>query len=313
VEDAKPGDDSAPCDRAAILRARRDDRLSARITGSWKLAGVRAGSGLVWSGSRLLIAQDDVAAVALVDPATLRVETILIEGEGLARDKASKPDFEAAFEGHDRALYLLGSGSSPRRRGIVRIDEGARRVRRMDAAPLFEAMEARIGSTPNIEGAVLIGSRLRLFHRGAGNSPNRIVDVDSSVLTGGAAAIVSSCVIDCGRAADVPLTLTDATPLHRGAILYLAVAEDTPNAIDDGPVTGAAVGVIADADARFAPLVERDGRASIRKAEGIAMDPTGRTGWLITDADDPGQPSELCRLELTGPWSTPPETPRRTR
>lgn len=40
----------------------------------------------------------------------------------------------------------------------------------------------------------------------------------------------------------------------------------------------------------------------MRKFEGVALDPSGRTGWLVTDPDDEKQPADLCHLELEGPW-----------
>ena len=83
---------------------------------------------------------------------------------------------------------------------------------------------------------------------------------------------------------------------------YLAVAEDTPNAIDDGPIVGAAVGVVAGSRARYARIAGPDGAPSVHKFEGIALDPGGRRGWLVTDPDDEDEPAQLCRLELAGPW-----------
>jgi hypothetical protein len=83
-------------------------------------------------------------------------------------------------------------------------------------------------------------------------------------------------------------------------MVYLAVAEDTPNAVDDGPIVGAAIGILAGGKARFALLEEPDGTPSLRKVEGIAVDLETRTTFLVTDPDDPGRPAELCRVELRG-------------
>lgn len=84
------------------------------------------------------------------------------------------------------------------------------------------------------------------------------------------------------------------------SLLYLAVAEDAPNAIDDGPVAGAAVGVLSNGRARYAMLEEQDGTPSRRKVEGIALDPATRAAYLVTDPDDPGRPAELLRVALEG-------------
>jgi len=284
-----------------MITARRDPRLEARIVASWPLEGVRAGSALVWRGGRLLVIQDDVPAVALVDPATRRVERLVLEGSGAALAKATKPDFEAAVLSDDGTVHLLGSGSTPARRRIARIDaHGA--VRLFEAAALYDALAAEIDGTPNLEGAAIVGGVLRLLHRGCGRDPSASVDVAIGCLEGGSPTRTAARRYDLGRIGDVALGFTDAAPWRAFAMLYLAVAEDTPNAIEDGAIVGGAVGVLAGVEARFAPLLEPDRTPSARKAEGIAMDPEGVTGWLVTDPDDPLRPAELCRLELAGPW-----------
>jgi hypothetical protein len=108
---------------------------------------------------------------------------------------------------------------------------------------------------------------------------------------------------DLGAIGAVPLTFTDAARFDGGRrALYLAVAEDTPDAIADGPVMGAAIGVIDAEGARFALLMEANGSPCTRKPEGIALDPGERSGFLLTDPDSPREPAELCRFVLEGPW-----------
>jgi hypothetical protein len=80
------------------------------------------------------------------------------------------------------------------------------------------------------------------------------------------------------------------------------VAEDTPNAIDDGPIVGAAVGVIRPGRARYARIAGPEGSPSLHKFEGLALEADARSGWLVTDPDDEAEPAQLCRLELAGPW-----------
>lgn len=83
-------------------------------------------------------------------------------------------------------------------------------------------------------------------------------------------------------------------------MIYLAAAEYSRDAVADGPVAGAALGVIGRNGARWTPLRERDGQLSRRKVEGIVLDAGGKSGWLLTDPDDPGQVAELCRVQLDG-------------
>jgi len=118
------------------------------------------------------------------------------------------------------------------------------------------------------------------------------------VLTGGAPRILSLTALDLGTLGGLSLGVTDAVVLADGRIVYLAVAEDTPDGIADGPVAGAAVGILAEDGGRWAQLVERDGTPSMRKVEGIVLNPDGTDGWLLTDPDDASLPAELCRVEL---------------
>jgi hypothetical protein len=168
-----------------------------------------------------------------------------------------------------------------------------------DAGAIYDAIAGAIGGTPNIEGAVFVGGALRLFHRGAGEAPSMTVDVACDPDRGPLPQVLGSARYDLGRVGRVPLTFTDATLADDGRIAYLAVAEDTPNAIDDGPVVGAAIGFIGAEGANWASIVEADGTLSVRKFEGIALDPAGGA-FLITDADDPEKPAELCRLAIEG-------------
>ena len=135
---------------------------------SWPLEGVRAGSALSWIAGRLLVVQDDVLAVALVDPRTRTMERVNLESTGQALPKPEKPDFEASVLAPNGIVYVLGSGSSPKRRRIARVDPATRDVAMVDAGKLYDRLAERLGTTPNLEGAVHLGDRVRLLHRGAG-------------------------------------------------------------------------------------------------------------------------------------------------
>ncbi len=153
--------------------ASREDRLAARISGSWPLPGVRAGSALLRLGDRLLAVQDDAFAAAWIDPDTRATRPLVLRGPGAALDKQAKPDFEAAFA-HDGRVWILGSGNRPNRCCIARIDLEAGAAVLLNALPLYGAIGRELGVAANIEGVVPMADRLRLFHRGPGRS--RAVD-----------------------------------------------------------------------------------------------------------------------------------------
>src|SRR5512145_1465477 len=141
---------------------------------------VRAASSLRRHGSRLVILQDDVNALAVLDPATGSVNSILLPaGPDRARvfddtrgNKRFKLDLEASIVLPDGRFVAFGSGSSPHREKIVTV------AARKDALPqqfsgdtfyrtLREHAAAR-GARLNVEGAVIVGTRLRLLQRGNG-------------------------------------------------------------------------------------------------------------------------------------------------
>jgi hypothetical protein len=285
-----------------LVFAKRDAALLARIVESWPLQGVRSGSALLVTDGRLVVVQDDVQAIALVDVKTRAVETRALAGSGEAQAKADKPDFEAAFSAPDGSLRLVGSGSTPQRRKIARLAPDGSDARLIEAGTLYDAIQVRIGSMPNIEGAVPLGDWVRRLHRGAGGGRSATVDVARATFDGGEPTLGAARFYDLGRIGQVPLTLTDAAPLAGRRLLYLAVAEETPDAVADGPVHGAALGVLDDSSARWTPLLEKDGAPSVRKVEGVALDADARGGWLVTDADDPERPAELLRFRLEGSW-----------
>jgi hypothetical protein len=281
---------------AGLIVASREERIAARITQSWALPGVRAGSALLRVGQRLLAIQDDAFAAAWIDPATRKVEPLVLRGEGRALDKQAKPDFEAAFV-HDNRIWVLGSGSRPNRCGIARIDAQAGEAVLLNALPLYGAIARELGVTANIEGAVPLADRLRLFQRGAGRSlkANYTIDVPLEVLSGAPPRVLDVVNYDLGVLHGTFLAFTDAVALGKH-IVYLAVAEDTPDGIADGEIHGAGIGILGAGGARWDVLNEPDGSLSRRKVEGIALDAGG--AWLLTDPDDPKKPAELCRVEL---------------
>lgn len=301
-----------------MIVARPDGALSARIAEVLPLEGVRAGSALLRIGGRLLLVQDDALAVVWVrlpeGGGAPALERVVLEGHGGPLPKPEKPDFEVALLGPGGAAYVLGSGSKATRRRIARLDPASGRASLIDAAALYAAVEAALGELPNLEGAALVDGKVRLFHRRAGAAARATATVDVAIeaLDGGPAAVLALTRWDLGALPrdlgpgapprSVPLSFTDAAPGPDGRVYYLAAAEDTPSAIDDGPVIGAAVGVIRSGEARWAPLLEGDGAPSTRKPEGLALADDGRTAFVVTDPDDAARPAELCRVVLAGPW-----------
>jgi len=116
----------------------------------------------------------------------------------------------------------------------------------------------------------------------------------------GAAPEAVGCTrFDLGEVDGVRLGFTDAAAVGM-RVYYLAVAEASPNAVDDGRVHGSQLGVIDGEAVRAAPLAV-DG-API-KAEGLAFTAgSSRQAWIAIDPDDVDAAAQLCEIELTGTW-----------
>ncbi|MDA3041066.1 MAG: hypothetical protein O3C27_16355, partial [Actinomycetota bacterium] len=107
---------------------------------------------------------------------------------------------------------------------------------------------------------------------------------------------------DLGTLDGVGLAITDALALPDGRIILSTAAEDTTNAIDDGPVVGAALAlVVVDIVTAVAPLTVSGGP---QKVEGLALRSIGRHEaelLAVVDSDDQASPSLALDITVTLP------------
>jgi hypothetical protein len=278
---------------------------------------VTAASGIAPLGDGWLIAQDDSTFAAWRRPRGVTPVRVLPPVDGLDRfgeaqgTKHLKPDLEAAcpaeVDGRP-AVLVLGSGSTARRmRGVVvwlQDDEPV--VRSGDLGPLYERVAARLGVPMehlNLEGAGRDGDHVRWFNRG--NLAAGVLSAGVHVpLEGLVAAVLGRAdpasvpverpqAYDLGAVDGVGLAVTDAVVLPDGRVLVSAAAEDTPNAVDDGPVVATALALLdGDVVRDVAPIPEVDGR--MHKVEGLALRDVrdGQVHLLaVVDHDDLSVPS----------------------
>jgi len=284
-------------------------------------AHVRAASSIRRQGHRLVILQDDVSALVVLDPATGSTQPILLPtGPNGARvfddergNKLLKPDLEACIVLPDGRLVALGSGSSPHREKIVTVAAGKGALaQQLAGGDLYASLrihaDAR-GARLNIEGAVVQGHWLRLLQRGNGKRGlepwNAILDVALDRFVGwldGRNAFPSVhriLEIQLGDIAGVPFGFTDAAVTDDGRLAFLACAEDTEDALSDGPVVGCRFGWL-DADDQavvMTPVVDADGQPTRLKLEGIET----RTGNgalfdVVADLDRGDEPAQIAEL-----------------
>jgi hypothetical protein len=279
-------------------------------------AGIKhlsAASGLLRVGSFLYVVADDELHLGIFrttgrDPGEL---VRLFDGAlpaPKADRKREKPDLEAltllpsSADFPHGAMLALGSGStSNRHRGVLLgLDaQGALsgEAKIVDLTSVFSCLSAL--RELNIEGAVVCGDEMRLFQRGSkGDSPNVIIRFSLpaflAALNGAANSTIEPLAVQCidlGGMGGIPFTFTDAAGLPNGEILFTAVAEDTADSYNDGPCSGAVIGILDHAN-RMKRLLRLDVPLKI---EGVDARAEGNiiSLLLVTDADDPSIPAGL--------------------
>ena len=284
---------------------------------------VRAASAIAPFGDGWLIAQDDSTFAAWSRQGSVTPLRLFPPVDGLdvfsERDgtKRLKPDLEAACEvlvDGAPAVLLLGSGSSAARMraALVRRDDPPT-VAVADLSPLYGLVAQALAidmALVNFEGACRVGESLRWFNRGnlSAGVLSASVDLDLETLTAavlgrGAAGDVRVGRVqeyELGEAEGVGLAVTDAVALADGRILLSTAAEDTPNAVDDGPVVATALALVDDTSVlAVAALPEVDGEP--HKVEGLVVLETTDDGvrlLAVVDGDDPDAPSPELVLRV---------------
>ncbi len=284
-------------------------------------AHVRAASSIRLQGNRLVILQDDVNALAVLDPATGSTYPILLpagpEGARVFDDergnKKLKLDLEACIVLPDGRLVAFGSGSSPQREKIVMVAPGkGAMAQQWSGEDLYAGLRVHSGARGarlNIEGAVVQGGWLRLLQRGNGKRGfepwNAILDVALDRFLGWLDGrhpfppVRRIFEVHLGDLDGVPFGFTDAAVTDDGRVAFLACAEDTEDALIDGPVMGCRFGWL-DAENQvvvMTPVVESDGQPTRLKLEGIEVRTGGGTVFdVVADMDRGDVPAQIVEL-----------------
>lgn len=318
---------------SAVLRSRTALHYSDGADATLDRPGyVRAASAIVRAANYTVIVQDDANFVALIDPAgALRGLALPPGPDGLRQfddqrgNKALKLDLEACAvipSPTGAAVVAFGSGSSPQRERVALLDgfeQGSPRYALSEAGDLYRllrAVTAFAGSELNIEGAVFVAGNVRLFNRGNGASHGPLLPLNASCDLHVPTLIeylddplhypppLPTTIVqyELGTLAGYGLTFTDAS-VCPGGVLYAATAEQSPDAVRDGPVVGSALGIIAGEQVRWVEITTAEGQLFDGKVEGVLLDPLDPTHvTLVVDRDNPALPAELCAAELHGPW-----------
>lgn len=281
---------------------------------------VAAASGIVHLGETLFVIADDERQLN-VFPSLGRqpgYQLQILEGEVPDSDEErakKKPDLESVailppsehFE--HGALISLGSGTKKRDIGAVVVlgPDGlpTGEAKRIDMSDLYDALRERIEKF-NAEGAAVRGDVFHLFQRGAdAGAPNGRIDISLDAFTEavvqgrgpGIDDVGGITEFDLGRLRGVPLGFSDASPLEDGRLVFTCSAEASGPG-DDGAVLGSALGIVdAGDDVTFLEPVDLEvkieGMTALSADDGISV-------LLVTDGDDPDDPSPLLEARLPG-------------
>jgi hypothetical protein len=279
-------------------------------------AHVRAASGLRQFRNRLVIVQDDVNAFAVRDllgeirpvllPPGASGERVFDDTRGNKHDKL---DLEACVTLSDGRLVAFGSGSTPAREQLV-VWDGRAPPSIIDASAFYRDLRTAVvrdAARLNVEGAVVRGARLELFHRGndergAAREPlNAIAELScdefaSWLGNSGAPSprIRRVTTVELGDVRGVPYGFTDAVALDSERVVILACAEDSTCAISDGAVLGCRIGLLDAHGLRTVDVCDAAGRRTLLKLEGIERRAGSSVAFdVAVDVDLPAAPAQL--------------------
>lgn len=129
---------------------------------------------------------------------------------------------------------------------------------------------------------------------GLGSGDRTIGDGIRGVLSGGRHYYL-------GELDGMPLAITDAVRLSDDALCVSATAEDAPDAVADGPITGSALAII-DPDGTVRAVAPIRQALTTCKVEGLAVVDVTASGarlLAVVDQDDPEQPSTVAHLDVS--------------
>lgn len=214
--------------------------------------------------------------------------------------KSLKPDFESLVHlPMIDSILAVPSGSTSRRTKGVLVNGGLKTE--INFEPLFQALTGI--SDLNIEGTVIVGDAIKLFHRGNGaGQQNAIINLNLKIfiediqlhdnVTARSLREIENC--DLGELNGQKLSFTDAATESADRIWYLAVVEGGNSTYLDGDFGGAVIGCI---NSKNEIICERILNCPA-KPEGLALDIPNKKFYVVTDPDNRSHRSQLFEGDL---------------
>jgi hypothetical protein len=210
--------------------------------------------------------------------------------------KKVKPDFESLLIVSKKELLIIPSGSKQNRviGALVKVskDGFVEKVSVINFKKLYDALLNKVGKV-NIEGAILKNNQIILIQRGnSTKSKNALIFLSNKL------GFLAENILDIKYPVlpyenNYPYTFTDAIISNKGEIIFLAVVEQTENAIDDGAISGMMVGTM-DFEGN---ILKKQKLALDIKFEGISYKINSNSDYLIiSDSDDDTKASDVYQL-----------------
>jgi hypothetical protein len=281
---------------------------------------VYAASGLAQVGNRLYIVADDELHLAVFDQQDSKPgKWIRLLQGNLPIDyderKKAKPDLESITHippyehaPHGALLVVPSMSRKTRINGmLLALDQDQQpteQVIPIDFSELRPKLTELVQEL-NIEGIVISTATVKLFHRGSKDkSKSAVFELDAAQFlndlhdshTISPKRILKTTEYELGIIEDVPLQFTDAVRLPEGRILFLATAENSTNAYDDGVTHGSAAGIL-DSAGKIKQITLFEGK---EKLEGVSAKLKGSkiNLLLVSDTDNQTKPANLFSAEL---------------
>jgi len=214
-----------------------------------EIDGIGSASGLFLHQDLLYIISDNSGHLNEYNIKTKKLHKIQILSDQILNQlenipKALKPDFEILCQ-HGDKLYILGSGSTPKRNLMIEFDLKTQKVFQKDLTETYSLLKS-ISKTDdqnfNLEGAIFTGNEWLLFNRGNGidarNGIFTIQGADLAKIRQAAFKLFKLPNIDRAES-----SFTDAV-LVKNEIFFIATAEDTKSTYADGEILGSFIGSI---------------------------------------------------------------------
>ena len=211
-----------------------------------QIIGIGSASGLLLRNQTLYIISDNASYLyeyQLNEKTLSKIK--LFENDVLENiPKKQKADVEAITHYGDD-LYLLCSGSTENRNKMFHYNTISKSVKTIDLTDLYLSMQSFANIQPedfNIEGLIFTGETWYFFQRGNnGTGKNGIFTVAGKSLENEFSILYNSYKLP--KIKGIQSTFTDAI-LVDNSLYFLATAEDTSSAYDDGEIFGSIIGRI---------------------------------------------------------------------